>query len=163
MVAHAVLDAEQRSVVFAVNAVDVLGVEPLIAQVQIDRPMRAAIQIRDQAGARVTKHEARYLLACLLQLEGSRLSGRELRCSHDAQPRPAHASAARDGPPDVCGLSGSPAVSSFISSRHSGLPLRWVISTPEASKKLFSNFSPSRARAATFSRPVAKSSSKASA
>src|SRR6187401_1790696 len=98
--------------------------------------MRAAIQVRDQPGARVAQQKAWDTPFVVLELEGLRLPRGEPRGSADSNPLRTQASAARDGP-GGCAGSGSPAVSSFISSRHSGLPLRWVISTFEASKKLF--------------------------
>jgi hypothetical protein len=97
MVTYAISYAEQGAVVFTVDAIDVFRIEPLVPQVQVNRPMRAAVQVRDQAGAGVLQQEARPALVSLLELESPRLPGSELSRPRDVEPRRTQASAARDG------------------------------------------------------------------
>ena len=125
MIANAIGHAEQCSMVLAVDAVDIFRIEPLVTHVQIYSPMRAPIEVRKEASL-VSNGERLHHLAAVLEIEHARLSDGELTRTDDAQPSWAQASVVRDGPGVGCGFSCSPeaAMSSFISSRHSGLPLR---------------------------------------
>jgi hypothetical protein len=99
VITNTVADSEQRAVILAVDAIEIFGVEAPVAQVEIDAPMRAAIQIGEDSGF-VAQHEAFEGLAALFEREPLRLAERQASRARDAQPpRPlAQASVLRDGP-----------------------------------------------------------------